>query len=455
MTKKSKKTKILIISAIVVVVLIIIAVVGKKAGFIGKSYQIKVSTELVEKRTIEELITANGKVQPQTEVKISADVSGEIVELYVKEGQEVEKGELLLKINPDIYLSTLDKMTASLNSTKANLANSKAYLSQIKSRFINAELSFKRQEKLYKQGVTSKSEFETATAEYEVAKAEVDASQQSVIAARYNVLSSQASLKEARENYNKTSIYSPVTGTISMLNVELGERVVGTMQMQGTEILRIANLNNMEVQVDVNENDIIRVTKGDTALIEIDAYLEEDFIGIVTEIAHSANVSGTGSDQVTNFEVKIIILQESYQHLIPENDTLFYPFRPGMSATVDIKTETKNNVLSIPIQAVTTRTDSVLNMNSDTLQTTKTDENTEESKINNDELQIVVFVYNEDTQTVAVKKVETGIQDNQYIEIIKGLSENEEIVVAPYLVVSKKLKNKQEVLKVKKEKLFE
>ena len=453
MAKKSKKNKILIISAIIVVALIIFAVIGKKAGFIGKSYQVKVSTELVQKRTIEELITANGKVQPQTEVKISADVSGEIVELYVKEGQEVKKGELLLKINPDIYLSTLDKIAASLNSTKANLANSKAYLSQVKSRFINAELSFNRQEKLYKQGVISKSEFETATAEYEVAKSEVEASKQSVTAARYNVLSSQASLKEARENYNKTSIYSPVTGTISMLNVELGERVVGTMQMQGTEILRIANLNNMEVQVDVNENDIIRVTKGDTALIEIDAYLNEDFKGIVTDIAHSANVSGAGSDQVTNFEVKIIILQESYQHLIPEDDTLFYPFRPGMSATVDIKTETKNNVLSIPIQAVTTRTDSILNMNSVRLKTTIKDENLKEIK--NDELQIVVFVYNEETETVEVKRVVTGIQDNQYIEITEGLSENDEIIVAPYLVVSKKLKNKQKVLKVKKEELFE
>ncbi len=439
--KKRKFVKYVIFSLLAI---IIIAVIVTKIRKSKQKDKIFISTEFAQKRTIAELITANGKIQPQTEVKISADVSGEIVELFIIEGKEVVKGDILLKINPDIYLSSMDKMNATLNSAKSNLANSKAYLEQVKARFTKTELSYNRNKSLYDQGAISKSEFEAITAEYAITKAEVNAAKQSVTGAKYNVRSAEASLKEARNNLNKTTIYAPVSGTISLLNVELGERVVGTIQMQGTEILRIANLNNMEVQVDVNENDIIRIKNGDTTIIEVDAYNNDKFIGIVSEIAHSANISGVGSDQVTNFEVKIVILKESYKHLIPKDDSLYFPFRPGMSATVDIKTESKQNVISVPIQAVTVRPDSVI---------TKDSLIQKKSNINDDLLQEVVFVYQEDN-TVEIKIVKTGIQDNQYIEITEGVDITDELVVAPYSAISKKLKDKIKVEKLKKEDLF-
>jgi len=350
--KSNKLLKYLLIAA---VVLIIFAIVGKKAGWFGKEKAIKVSTELAQKRTIIEIITANGKIQPETEVKLSPEVSGEIVLLNVTEGQEVKAGDLLVKINPEIYLSGIARMEASLNSAKSNLANSKARLAQTQAQFTKAELSYKRNKKLWEDKAISDSEFETAQSNYDVAKADVDASKESVNSARYNVMSTEASLREARENLSKTIIYAPMSGTVSRLNVEVGERVLGTIQMAGTELLRIANLNLMEVKVDVNENDIVRVESGDTAIIEVDAYLGEKFKGIVTEIANSASVAGTGTDQVTNFEVKILILKDSYTELIPKDKKNFYPFRPGMSATADIQTNTKYNVLSIPIQSVTTR----------------------------------------------------------------------------------------------------
>jgi len=442
-----------------VIVLIITAVVGKKLEWFGKGTILEVAVEKASKRKIIEFISASGKIQPQTEVKISPEVSGEIVELLVKEGDAVKTGDLLLKINPEIYLSTLDRIEAALNSSKSNLANSKSRFTQVQSQFKQAELSYKRQKKLWDEKAISQAEFENATSSYEVAKAEVDASEQTVRSAEFNVKSAEASLKEAKENLTKTSLYAPIDGTISKLNVEKGERVVGTMQFAGTELLRIANLNQMEVTVDVNENDIVKLTLYDTATIEVDAYLGKKFKGLVCEIANSATTSGVLTDQVTNFNVKILILADSYKDLIPKDKPNYYPFRPGMSATVDIQTNVKDNVLSVPIQAVTTRLDSTkLAMKNDGKKKTKLKSDefgneevaTENTKI--EDLKEVVFVYRENM--VYQVEVKTGIQDNNFIEIISGLKENEQIVTAPYASISKKLKDKQKVKKVDKEELF-
>jgi len=461
-----KKKKLLIYGGILLIVLIIFTIIGKKAGWIGKGFVTKISTELPSQRTIVEIITANGKVQPETEVKISADVSGEIVELYVKEGQEIKQGDLLAKIKPDTYLSNLDRMEAALNSSKSNVTTAKARLVQIKAQYLLTEQSYNRNKKLFDQGAISQSEFESAQSSYDIGKAQVDAAEQDVSTASYSVKSSEASLKEAKENLSKTSIFAPMSGTISKLNVEKGERVVGTIQMAGTEIMRIANLNKMEVIVNVNENDIVRVKANDTALIEIDAYLNHKFKGIVREIANSANSSNIGStDQVTNFEVKISILADSYQDLIPKDKPNYYPFRPGMSATVDIQTKTKYSVLSVPIQCVTTRIDStgtteeknsfVQGEEGDN-QTDNANEKKENKKTDitkKEEPKEVVFVYN--NGVVKMIYVKTGIQDNNYIEILTGLNEKDDVVSAPYNVISKKLKDKMKVEKVEKEKLFE
>lgn len=451
-----KRKKLFITLLILTVVFIIFAMVGKKKGWFGNSLVFKVTVEQAENRKIIETITANGKIQPETEVKISSDVSGEIVEMYITDGQMVKKGDLLLKINPDIYLSTIDRMVASLNQAKANLANSKARQSQIEAQFKNTETSYQRSKKLWEQKAISDAEYQSSLAAYEVGKADIEAAKETVNAAEFTVQSAAAALQEGNDNLQKTAIYAPVDGTVSMLNVEKGERVVGTMQMPGTEMLRIANLDIMEVKVDVNENDIVRVSLGDTAIIEVDAYLGEKFKGLVTEIANSANTAGFSTDQVTSFDVKIRILSASYKHIIPADKENYYPFRPGMSATVDIQTKVVDNILSIPIQAVTTRLekDTVhyksqrAPMESDPVEMSDS-----EGESNEDEEMLeVVFVCN--GKTVTIKEVETGIQDDNYIQIIKGILPTDNVVTAPYSAISKKLKNGMEVEIVKKEELF-
>jgi len=415
----NKTLKYLLIATVVIIVLII---VGKKSGVVGKKIVLKVSTEKVEKRTLTETITANGKIQPKTEVKISADVSGEITELFVEDGDSVKQGDLLLKINPDIYLSTIERLEASVNSSKSQLLQTEAQL-------LEKKQNYDRNKKLFEKETISKAEFESIEIAYKIAQANLSSSQ-------FAVQSSEASLKEANENLRKTQIFSPISGIVTKLNIEKGERVVGTAQMTGTEIMRIANLNNMEVKIDVNENDIVRVSKNDTALIEVDAYLDHKFKGIVTEIANSANTDGVSADQVTNFEVKIRILPESYKALVKDDKP--YPFRPGMSASVDIQTETEFNVLTIPIQSVTALADSLL---PDSLQNEE-----------NGELQEIVFVYSNDK--VKVRKVTTGIQNDSYIQIITGLKPDEEVVSAPYTAISKKLKDDTTVEKVDEKDLF-
>jgi HlyD family secretion protein len=415
-----KNNKILKILLPIVIVLILFAVIGKKAGWFGKALTVKVAVENAEKRTIVETITANGKIQPEKEVKISPDVSGEIVELTIKEGYSVEKGQLLLRIKPDNYISQRDRSLAEISSAQARRAQSEA-------QFTQAELSFKRNKQLFDQQTISKSDFEQAEATYNVAKAELDA-------AKFAITSAEASLKDANENLTKTSIYAPMTGTVSMLLVELGERVAGTNLMAGTELMRVADLSRMEAQVQVNENDIPRVKLGDTALIEVDAYLDQKFKGIVTEIANSAKTTGVSADQVTNFDVKILVLPQSYQKLVDAGDK--NPFRPGMSATVDIRTQSKPNIITVPIQSVTTRTD-----------TTKVAGTPSEKDI-----RTIVFVT--EGKYALAKDVKTGIQDNSYIEILSGISLNDRVISSPFSAISKKLSDSTQIEVVKKEELF-
>jgi HlyD family secretion protein len=415
-----KNKKILKILVPAVILLLIFAIVGKKAGWFGKAATVKVAVENAEKRTIIETITANGKIQPEKEVKITPDVSGEIVELTVKEGDHVEKGQLLLRIKPDIYISQKDRSMAAISSARARLAQAEA-------QFLQSELSYKRTKQLYDEQTISKSEYEQAEASYSVAKAEVDA-------AKYSVISAEASLKEANETLVKTSIYSPMTGTVSMLLVELGERVAGTGMMAGTEMLRVADLSRMEAQVEVNENDIPRVKLGDTATIAVDAYVDYKFKGIVTEMANSAKTTGVSADQVTNFDVKILVLPESYKELADKG--IVHLLRPGMSATVDIQTEIKPGIITVPIQSVTTRTD--------TTKITQT--------VSDEDIRTLVFIT--DGERALAKDVKTGIQDNSYIEILSGISEGDRVVFAPFSAISKKLSDSTLVKIVKKDDLF-
>ncbi|MCD4731840.1 MAG: efflux RND transporter periplasmic adaptor subunit [Bacteroidales bacterium] len=447
MVTKSKKKKYFIWGGAALIILLLIVAVSQKKG----TGETKVITELVKSRTIVESVSANGKIQPEVDVKISPYISGEVVELYVKEGEEVTKGNLLAKIDPEIYISNYERIEASLQMQKANLANSKARLAQAQAQFVRAEEDFKRNKKLFDQQVISQSDFDGATSAFAVAKEEVTAARENVKAAEFSVSSTQASLREANENLTRTSIYAPNDGTVSRLSIEKGERVTGASQFSsGTEIMRIANLERMVVNVEVNENDIVRVSMYDTCIIEVDAYLTHKFKGIVTEIATSANVIGVSADQVTNFEVKILILENSYQNLVKAEDIIKSPFRPGMSATVDIQTETAPNIITLPIQAVTTRSDTTGNEGMD-----REEREEKESEMkNNDDDELLEYVFLYVDGTAEMKEVKTGIQDNMYIQIVEGLEIDQEIIVGPYRAVSKKLKDGDAVKKVDKKDLF-
>lgn len=444
---KKKTRNIILIS---VGVLILFSIIAKKAGWIGKEVGFEVNTQKAELKTITETVSASGKIQPEVEVKISPDVSGEIVDLFVKEGQEVKKGEVLCKINPLLYISNKERTEASVNTSKANLANSKARLLQSKAAFVNTELTFNRNKKLFDQGAISEAEFENSKSQYESAKADVEAALQTVSASDFNIKNAVASLQEANNNLDRTIIRSPVDGKVSKLNVEKGERVVGTSQMAGTELLRIANLNEMEVVVDVNENDIVKIHLNDTTLVEVDAYLGQKFKGIVTSIANSANTNGTSADQITNFEVKIRILRDSYSHLLNKNQDNNSPFRPGMTATVDIQTKTVSNVLAVPIEAVTLRSDTTSETKKDKKNKKEEDLDNKENSNKEDPIELV-FVYLNDKSIIM--PVKTGIQDNNFIQILSGISKGDEIIVGPYKTVSKLLKNRSKVKVVTEEEL--
>ena len=411
-----KRKTVLIILA--VILLIIILIIGKKAGWFGEENSaINVETQKVIPTTIIQKVSATGKIQPELEIKISSEVSGEIIELPVKEGQMVKKGDLLVRINPDIYQSVVKRSAASLETVRASLQQSSATLKE-------AEESYKRNKVLFDKGVISKSDWDKAVSAYEVAKASRES-------ARFNVQSAMASVSEAQDNLKKTIIYSPTDGTISKLSVELGERVVGTMQMTGTEIMRVANLHNMEVEVDVNENDIVKISVGDSVNVEVDAYLKRVFKGTVTNIANTANTT-TSADQVTNFKVKIHIEEASYKDLSESKPVGYSPFRPGMTATVDIITQTKKDVVAVPISAIIVRKKSEIDPKT--------------PKEEADKKQEAVFVLKDGK--AELRAVTTGIQDNVNIEILSGVAKDEEIITGPYNVISKTLKNNEKVNKL-------
>jgi len=449
MAMSRKKKMWLIIGSAIVVIVLVILVIEKSKG----SKSIKVATETAELRTIIETVSANGKIQPAKDIKISPYISGEVVELFVKEGDFVEKGKKLAKIDPEIYISNYERIEASYKTAQANEANAKARITQSKAQFTKASLDFDRSKTLFEKEVISQADFDAATSAFQVAEADVEAAKENYRSAQFQVSSARASLKEAKENLKRTSIYAPNDGTVSKLSIEVGERVTGASQFSaGTEIMRIANLDVLEVNVEVNENDIVRVSLFDTAVIEVDAYLDKNFKGIVTEIATSANTLGVSTDQVTNFDVKIMMLKNSYEDLVKPDSPIPSPFRPGMSATVEIETETEYDILTISIQAVTTR--------ADTSGRTKTArERREEERISEDDSKkkdedIKEYVFLFDDDKAILTEVKTGIQDNTYIQIKEGVSEGDEVIVAPYRAVSKTLKNKDSVEKVKKEELF-
>ena len=452
MSKKNNTVRNIIIIAGVVIVALVIA---KKAGWLGEENVTNVSTEKASLQTITESVSASGKVQPEVEVKISSDVSGEIVEMLVKEGDVVKKGQLLCKINPEIYISSLDRAVAGLNTTKANYESSKSRLSQAESQLVKAEIAYTRNKKLFEEKVISASDFEAIKSAYEVAKAEVDAAKQGVSGAQYNINSGSATVREAKENLNKTEIFAPVNGTISKISKKKGERIAGTSFTDGTEILRISNLQEMEVKADVGENDIIRIHLNDTTLVEIDAYSPRKFKGIVTEIANSPNESLTSTEQVTNFAVKIRILRESYADLIPSDHLEYSPFRPGMSATVEIQTKKVINVVSVPIKAVTTR-DTTIRV-SDKAVVRKTDDTPNDKVVvvnNPDETPVKEIVFVNDNGIAKMHVVKTGIQDNNFIEILEGIKVGDEIITDPYQAVSKKLADGDKIRVVPQNQLF-
>ncbi len=430
----------------------------------------RVSVEKVERREILETVAASGKIYPETEVKISSDVSGEVVELMVEEGDSVVSGQLLAKVDPDAYQSAVERGIATVNNAKAQLANNRAgierakaqssqgdaEIERIKAQITNAKAIHQRNADLYKEGVISEADFDqslsnlqtleanlrSAQANLKSFAASLESAKQSARAAEFTVKSNEATLKELRTNLRRTTIYAPTNGIVSQLNVEQGERVVGTAQMQGTEMMRVANLNAMEVQVEVGENDVLRVSLNDPVVIEVDAYIGRKFTGKVTQIGNSAsNSNSLTSDQVTNFVVTISVDPSSYQDLISEGKR--YPFRPGMSASVEINTTRESDALSIPIQAVTTREDK------------KDRKSAKAQKVSNnpdDLVKEVVFVVRGDT--VGMMEVQTGIQDDTYIQVTSGLEEGTEIVTGPYSAVSKKLKVGAEIEIVAEEDLY-
>ncbi|WP_103069952.1 efflux RND transporter periplasmic adaptor subunit [Aquimarina sediminis] len=420
------KKKLLLVLGIVVA-LVVVLIYGKKAGWFGKSGNYKeVSVTKIEKIDIIETVSATGKIQPEVEVKLSSEVSGEIIDLPIKEGQQVQKGDLLVRINPDIIQSGLNRSQASLENVRAGLRQAEASLKESK-------LNYDRNKGLFDKGVISKSEWDRVVSAYEGA----EAAKQS---AYYNVRSAQATVNEAKDNLNRTTIYAPMSGTISKLSVELGERVVGTQQMAGTEIVRVANLSNMEVEVDVNENDIVKVNIEDSTIVEVDAYLKKQFKGIVTEIANSAE-STVSADQVTNFKVKVRILEESYADLIKDKPSNYSPFRPGMTATVDVITDARKRIVGVPISSIVIKND-----------TSSVKKTSLKGKMSTDTDKKFECVFIKKGETAKLRVITTGIQDDSNIEVLSGLKEGEEVITGPYNIVTKILETGDKVTVEKEDK---
>lgn len=419
------------------VLIIVLAIVGRSCS--GNRDKTDVYTEEVTARNIAETVSASGKIQPETEVKIQSEVSGQIIELPVKEGDHVEKGQLLVRINPDLYNSALNRSEAALNGAKSSLSSARARLVQAEAQFKNADLAWQRATKLKKEGAISDAEYETTTGTWETSKAEVTAARESISAAEFNIASAEATRNEAADNLRRTTITAPMGGIVTALAKETGESVLGNSMMSGDVIMRISALNSMEVNVEVNESDIVRVSLGDTAMVEVDAYLEEKFKGIVTEIGNTAlnQMGAMTTDQVTNFSVKVRILPESYAHIVSDSASTISPFRPGMSAAVDIQTDRVSNVLSIPIKAVTSREDTTATRLMDRIKNKSAADKGKSEKP--EEPFTCVFVVNEAKQEAVLRVVKTGIQDDEFIQIREGLAAGEKVVTGPYDEVARKL----------------
>ncbi|MEO8472550.1 MAG: efflux RND transporter periplasmic adaptor subunit [Chryseolinea sp.] len=452
--QKKKSNKLIYWLIGVVAFLLVFFAVGKSMGWIGKPKEIEVELAKAKRVTITEKVSASGTVQPVTEVKIAPEVSGEIIDLLIVEGDSVKRGATLVKIRPDTWQSQLERAEAGISQQRANLEQSKANLSRSQATLIRSDAEYKRNQKLFDEKVISDADWQLAKQNFEIAKGDVSSSEQAIEASKAMIRSTQASLGEARENFRKTTVEAPMDGVVSKLIVKKGERVVGTATMTGTEMLRIADLHKMEVRVDVNENDIVRVHVGDTAIIDVDAYATQnkEFKGVVTLIANTAK-DKTSTDAITEFEVRILILSSSYEDLVKAGNK--FPFRPGMTASVDVLTQTKKNALSVPLASVTTRDPNAVkeeekkdgdggppdgppdnNQNQDKkLQKTKQDKT-------------VIFV--NDKGTAKMVEVETGISDYDNIEIVSGIGDSAEVVSGPFLAVSKRLKEGDKIKQLEK-----
>lgn len=437
---------------IIVGALAVLLAIAKFTGLIGGEKVEKVTVEKAAVKEVIETVTASGKIQPETEVKLSSEVSGEVTELLVKEGDIVKKGQLLIRVRPDVLKSGFDRAVAANSSQRASVAAAQQVLEQNQANFVNAEATYKRNVELHGKKVISAAEFDAAKAAYLTAKTNLGRAREDYTAAKFQQAQTAANVQEAGANLAKATIYAPVDGVISKLSVELGDRILGTAQMAGTEIMRISNLNSMEVNVDVNENDINRVNVNDKATIEVDAFADRKFKGVVTEIASSSKDVGTATstDQVTNFVVKVRILTESYNDLKEGARDLPSPFRPGLSATVDIESETVKG-LSVPIQAVFTD-DNQAKQNTEA-NNNNNDSGKQKSKLTDKTIKQYVYVYGSDGK---VKKTEvtTGIQNDQYIVVKSGLKAGEEIVTGPYSAIQGRLKDGAKVEKTTKDQLF-
>lgn len=445
----SKTVKWILIGLVALVLLL----VGLKfAGVFGKDEGIKVTAEKVQKRTITEIVNASGKVYPEIEVKVSPDISGEITELAVQEGDSVKKGQIVARIYADIYSIQATQAASGVAQSQAQVANSQASLIALKAQMDQAQKTYVMQKQLYDGKVISANEFNTADAGYKAAVANYNAAQQGIKGGQAAVQSAQSNLAKANKDLSRTAVLAPMDGVVSLLSVKKGERVVGSNMMAGTEMLRIADMSKIEIRVDVGESDIPKLHLGDSAIVTVDAYTDRKFKGIVTQIASSNNGASTQnalantSTDVTNYKVYVRLLPESYADLLGKSS---YPFRPGMSASADIQTETNFNVLSVPINAVTTREKN----DSTKPKSAMKSKDAAAEGISMDDLEVLVFVLNKDG-SVSKAPVKTSIQDINYIEITQGLTENQEVITGPYDIVSKTLKEKDKVKVVDKKELF-
>ncbi len=403
-------------TVIILAIIAVLAVAGYFALFSGnKEEGILVEVMPVETMNVTETVSATGKIKPEVEVSISPEVPGEIIELPIKEGQKVEKGDILARINPDLLQSSVSR-------SRAGLANAQAGYQQARASLAEAKANYQRSTKLFEKGVISQADYDTATANYERAQA-------AERSAYYSVQSAGATVNESTDNLGRTTIYAPMTGIISLLAVELGERVVGTQQMAGTELLRVADLSRMEVEVDVNENDIVKIEVGDEAIVEVDAYLKKQFRGQVTEIANTASGQLT-ADQVTNFKVKVRILPESYQDLLEGKGENYSPFKPGMTATVDIITEVAENAIAVPISSIVVKND------------TTEKKRRKDISIDAEKFECVYLLKDGKSE---LQVVTTGIQDDKNIVVLSGLEKGEEVITGPYRTVTNTLKSGKKV----------